>query len=205
MSVEVQQTLNTTPLLFRFAPAIEIPDDALFELCRINRDYRIERTAQGALSIMAPTGAETSWRNVQLTVGLAAWAENEGSGVVFDSSTGFSLPNGAMRSPDSSWVKRSRLTELTPANKQKFLPLCPDFVIELRSPTDSMTTLREKMVEYLANGTVLGWLFDPVHRTVEIFRPEHALECLTEPDRLSAEPELPGFFFDPKRIWNPDF
>ena len=205
MILETEQTIGALPILFRFAPAIEIPDGKLFELCQLNRDYRIERTAKGALSIMTPTGGGTGWRNTELTAGLWAWAAKEGSGVVFDSSTGFTLSNGAMRSPDCSWVTRARLAGLAPDQKEKFLPLCPDFVIELRSPTDSLEILRKKMVEYLENGTLLGWLFNPACRTIEIYRPGRDPEYLTDPEKLSGDPELPDFSFDPKRIWNPDF
>src|SRR5687768_4357939 len=149
------------PLRLRLGPLLSMTDDQLYELCQLNPELRIERTAQGELLIMPPTGGETSKRNLDLLVAVGTWAKDEGSGIAFDSSGGFILPNSALRSPDVAWIRRSRLETLTTEQKKKFIPLCPDFVIELRSPTDSLSALQAKMQEYLDNGAQLGWLIDP--------------------------------------------
>ena len=141
----------------RFRP----DDDELFELCVRNPELRIERTAEGDLIVMTPAGGESSHRNLEIAVALGSWAREDGTGVAFDSSGGFLLPNGAMRSPDASWIRRSRLDVLEADQKRTFIPLCPDFVIELRSPSDSLGDLQRKMEEYAAAGASLGWLIDP--------------------------------------------
>ncbi len=142
------------PLLLYMQPVIDLTDDDRFyEFCQINRELRIERTAEGDLIITPPTGGETSWRNSELTTALTIWARQNGTGVVFDSSGGFRLPNEAMRSPDAAWVKRSRLATLSPEQKKKFLPLCPDFVIELCSPNDRLQDAQDKM----RNTWPMGW------------------------------------------------
>lgn len=142
---------------------------------------------------MAPTGGESGKRNADLTTDLNIWNRQTKLGIVFDSSTGFKLPNGAERSPDTSWVKLDRWNTLSSEQRQKFVPLCPDFAIELRSETDSIKTLREKMREYLDNGLRLGWLIDPKTQSVEIYRPGQGVETLKSPSTLSEEDVLPGF------------
>jgi Uma2 family endonuclease len=178
------------------APFIQMTDDQYFELCQHHRDYRFERTASGALIIMSPAGGETSRRNSDATMQLGVWNKKYKLGVAFDSSGGFKLPNGADRSPDASWVAQARWDALTPQQREKFLPLCPDFVIELKSPSDSLSTLREKMQEYMDNGAKLGWLLNPPPKQVEIYRPNQAPEILQSPKSLSADPILPGFILD---------
>ena len=199
------QTLpEQAALRLRMAPAIEMTDDQFFAFCQLNRDLRIERTSDGEVIIMPPTGGVTGNRNADLTAALVTWARQEQSGVAFDSSTGFTLPGGSTRSPDASWVKKSRLAKLSSDEKQKFLPLCPDFVIELRSPSDTPGALQEKMQEYLDNGLRLGWLIDPSERCVFIYRPGHPGERLDHPDRLSDDSVLPGFELEFDSIWKPD-
>lgn len=193
------------PLVVHLRPVIELTDDQFFEFCQINRDLRIERTAEGDLLIMPPAGGETGNRNAALTTLLTSWAWQDGTGVAFDSSTGFTLPNGAMRSPDAAWVKRSRLAALTSEQKVKFLPLCPDFVIELRSPSDSLRSLRAKMREYIENGVQLGWLINPITRRVYVYRPNLPVEQLENPATISGDPILPGFTLDLSKIWELDF
>ena len=144
------------PVVLHTRPALKMDEDQFFEFCQLNKDWRIERTAEGDLEIMVPTGGETSSRNFNLVLQLGAWTERDGSGVGFDSNGVFVLPNGAMRSPDASWVRRERLAELTAEQKQRFLPLFPDCVVELRSPSDPLPVLAAKMREYLQNGTRLG-------------------------------------------------
>ncbi|MCI0486218.1 MAG: Uma2 family endonuclease [Blastocatellia bacterium] len=192
-------------MVINMPPAFDMSDAEFFEFCQINSELRIERTAQGDLIIMPPTGGETGDRNAELTTQLRIWAKQNGTGVSFDSSTGFILPNGATRSPDGSWVKRERLAALTGEQKKKFLPLCPDFVIELRSPSDSLTAAKEKMEEYLANSAQLGWLIDTQNRQVYIYRPDIEAECLDNPQTLSGESSLPGFSLDLRGIWEPGF
>ena len=150
---------------------------------------------------MPPTGSWTGHRNTKLTQRLANWADKDGTGIVFDSSTLFKLPNGAKRSPDASWIRRERYDQLTEEEKEGFSPICPDFVIELRSRTDRLTTLQEKMAEYIENGAQLGWLIDPINKRVFIYRPEQPIECLDQPESLSGESVLIGFTLNLREIW----
>ena len=182
-----------TTVLLRLPPDLQLTDDQFYEFCRLNRELRIERTAQGGLVIMAPAGGDTSDKNAEVTMQLRLWAKQDETGGTFDSSGGFVLPNGATRSPDASWVRNDRLAALTAEERARFLPLCPDFVIELRSPTDSLSTLQDKMREYLENGAQLGWLIDPLGGQVFVYRPSEPVERLEEPDSASADPVLPGF------------
>ena len=179
---------------------IDLTDDQFFQLCQNNRDLRFERTAKGELLIMSPTGGETSNRNFDLAVQLGIWNRQTNLGKGFDSSGGFKLPNGADRAPDLAWIPRERWDALTREQRQKFLPLCPDFAVELRSPSDSLTDLREKMQEYMDNGTRLGWLIDPQNKRVEIYRAGRDVEILPNPETLSGEDVLPGFVLDIKEI-----
>ena len=133
-------------VVLRLRPVIELSGEQLLELSSLNDDLRLELTAEGELIVMTPSGGESSRRKLELTVQLGIWTRRDGTGVAFDSSGGFILPNGAIRSPDASWVERSRYEALTPEQREKYLPLCPEFVIELRSPSDRLVTLQEKMV-----------------------------------------------------------
>jgi Uma2 family endonuclease len=191
--------------LLHLRPVITLTDDQLFELCQINQELWIERTAEGDLVIMAPEGWETGNRGANLVTLLTQWAWQDGTGVTSGSSTGFILPNRAMRAPDAAWVLRSRLAPLTAEQKHKFLPLCPDFVVEIRSPSDPLSTVQAKMQEYLGNGARLGWLFDPPNRQVYIYRPNQPVERLDNPGTISGDPVLPGFVLDLQRIWEPGF
>jgi Uma2 family endonuclease len=176
---------------------------AQFEkLAQINRELRLERTATGELIVNPPTGWETGDRNFKLIVQLGNWAEkNDHLGRAFESSTGFILPNGANRSPDVSWVSSIRWNALTDEQKGTFPQICPDFVLELRSASDNLLPLQEKMHEYLANGAVLGWLIDPKNRRVEIYRVNQAVEVLENPSELSGENILPGLVINLSKIW----
>jgi Uma2 family endonuclease len=180
---------------------INLTDEQFFEFCQINRDLRIERTATGELLIMPPTGSETGGRNFRLNGQLYNWTEQNETGVGFDSSTGFTLPNGAKVSPDAAWVKLERWNALTPEQQQKFAPICPDFVIKLRSASDNLTPLKTKMQEYIDNGALLGWLIDCKKRQVYIYRPGVAVECLDNPATVTGDPVLPGFVLDLSKIW----
>ncbi|CAN5746364.1 Uma2 family endonuclease [soil metagenome] len=193
------------PMVLHTRPALEMDEEQFFEFCRINQDWRIERTAEGDLEIMPPTGRETSNRNANLTMQVGIWTRRDGTGVTFDSNGGFILPNGAMRSTDASWVRRGRLTNLTVEQKQRFLPLCPDFVIELRSPSDPLPPLEAKMREYLENGARLGWLLDPEERKAHVYRSEEDARILENQQKVSGDPILQGFVLDLRPIWQPGF
>jgi Uma2 family endonuclease len=186
-------------LILNLHPAIELTDEQFFQLCQNNRDLRLERTAEGELVIMPPTGWGSGNRNSRLTQRLGNWADTNGMGLAFDSSTGFKLPNGADRSPDASWVRRERLETLNP-DPAKFLPMAPDFVAELRSATDNLEKLQQKMQEYVDNGVRLGWLIDPQNQRVEIYRLGQDVEVLQSPTSLSGEDILPGFVLELTQI-----
>ncbi|SKB11989.1 conserved hypothetical protein [Planktothrix sp. PCC 11201] len=191
-------TINlSTPLQL----TINLTDEQFFELCQKNRDLKFERTASGVLMIMPPTGGNTGRRSIKIATQLEIWSSKTNLGEAFDSSTGFKLPNGADRSPDASWVKRDRWDTLTPKQREKFVPLCPDFVIELRSASDTLKPLQNKMGEYQENGAKLGWLIDPKNKRVEIYRPDQEVEIQENPTTLSGENILPGFILDLTLIW----
>ncbi len=173
--------------------------DQFRELCRENRDLRLELTAKGELIVMPPTGWESGKRNFNLNVELGLWIRRTGLGVAFDSSTGFILPNGSVRSPDTAWIETERLIALKP-NPEGFLPLAPDFVIELRSASDHLKPLQDKMREYIDNGVRLGWLINPQDQAVEIYRLGREIEVLRSPASLSGEDVLPGFVLELKGI-----
>ncbi len=202
MSTNVIIAPRMQPLVLDFGPFVKTMNDEEFaEFCQLNRDLRIERTSEGDLIIMSPTGGETGRRNFNLTVLFGEWVERDGTGIGFDSFTGFTLPNGAKRSPDLAWVRRARWEQLTAAEKEGFPPLCPDFVAELRSHSDDLEALQEKLKEYVANGAQLGWLIDPEERKVFLYRPNAPMECLEDPKTLSGEPILRGFVLDLERVW----
>jgi Uma2 family endonuclease len=196
---------STTPenllLELPHAIALHVTQEQFERLAAANRDLKLERTAAGELIVNPPTGGETGYRNVKIAYFLVKWVEERGgSGIPFDSSTGFTLPSGATRSPDASWVSRERWEALSPQQRQGFIPLCPDFVIELRSESDSFGPLQAKMQEYIDSGAKLGWLIDPQNRRVEIYR-AGGREVLENPRELSGEAILPGFILDLIKIW----
>ena len=201
MSVSLRPT-ESNPFVIHFGPVLrKLSDEDFFEFCQANRDWRIERTSDGDIIIMPPTGGETGRRNFDLTGLFHAWVKIDGTGRGFDSSTGFILPNGAERSPDLAWVRLSRWYALTDEERENFPPLCPDFVAELRSPSDSLVTLRDKMEEYIQNGAELAWLLDPIEKKVYVYRPHAQVECLDNPTTVSAEPLLKGFVLDVRGLW----
>lgn len=195
------QTFETHFRLVLDVCSVGLTENQFFRLCLDNRDLRFELSAQGELIIMPPTGSETGWRDARITMRLGVWAERDGSGLVFGSSTGFTLPNGSKRSPDASWVRRERWDALTRGERQRFAPLCPDFLLELRSPTDDLATLQDKMEEYMANGAQLGLLLDPETRSVYIYRPGQPVERLEDPENIGGDPVLPGFVLNMRDIW----
>jgi len=202
----MQMVLNDieTNSPIRIQPVRPMSDGEFFNFCAANPDFRIERTADGEIVIMPPTGFETSDRNADLTTQLRTWAKREGRGKALDSNVEYILPSGAARSPDASWVLRSRLATLTAEQKKEFPPLCPDFVVELRSPSDRLPGLQAKMREWIDNGAKLGWLIDPATRTVYVYRPGQTTERLVNPDRVQGDAPVESFVLEMADIWNPD-
>lgn len=199
----------TTTLAINLPEALRVSDEQFLQFVKANPDLRLERTATGELNIMAPTGSESGSYNFELGIDLGNWNRKFKLGKAFDSSSGFRLPNGAIRSPDVAWVTIERWNTLPHDQRQGFAPLCPDFVIELRwrsqscglSPTDDLATLQAKMQEYLDNGCELGWLIDPQRRLVEVYRPGQSMESLPFSAILSGGSILPGFELDLQSIF----
>ncbi len=192
---------SLTSLTISLAPAINLSDEQFFQLCQHNRDLRLERNTQGDITIMAPEGSETGIRSAIITTDLSIWNRRTKLGYVFGSSAGFTLPNGSNRSPDAAWVRRERWDNLTPEERSRFAPLCPDFVVELMSPGDNLANLQAKMREYQDNGARLGWLLDPLARRVEIYRPGQPKEVLDNPLTILGEEVLPDFVLSLGEIW----
>ncbi|MDB9511323.1 Uma2 family endonuclease [Kamptonema animale CS-326] len=193
--------MTLSNLVVKMPSTFQMTDDQFFDFCQINRDLRIERTKTGEVIIMSPTGSETGNRNSDLIFQVTLWAKKDKTGITFDSSTGFTFSSGQTFSPDVSWIKLARWNALSPEQREKFAPICPDFVIELRSPSDSLKSLKEKMQEYIQEGVKLGLLIDRKARKVYIYRPEVPEECLDNPATVSGEPILPGFVLDLSEIW----
>ena len=191
------------PIKIHFDPGkLRMENDLDFaDFCQLNGDLRIERDSEGNVDIMAPTGGRTGILNSKLTARLTIWAEEDGTGQVFDSSTVLSLPNGARRSPDVSWIRNSPWNALSRREQEEFPPVCPDFVIELRSRTDSLSKLMAKMEEYLDQGATLGLLLDPVVRRGYVYRADSAVEILDNRRSVSGEPLLKDFVLDLESIW----
>jgi Uma2 family endonuclease len=171
------------------------------QLCIEHSDLRLELTSTGELIVMTGTGLNTGDRNAALTSQLWIWTEKDGTGKCYDSSTMFALPNGARRSPDAAWLKLEKYGRLTEREQERFGPFCPDFVAELRSPTDRLSQLRDKMLEYMENGASLGWLIDPFERRVYVYRPDCEVVVLDNPGSVSADPLMPGFTLDLTKLW----
>ncbi len=198
----VQAPLKPLLLQLPHQIALRVTPEQFAALAAANRELRLERTATGELIVNPPTGSETGYRNWNLSGELYLWWRNAGEpGKAFDSSTGFELPNGANRSPDAAWISQSRWDTLTPEQRKGFAPLCPDFVVELRSENDTLKDLRAKMEEYRENGAKLGWLIDPKNKRVEIYRPGQAVEVLENSSSLSGETVLPSFILNLERVW----
>ena len=193
---------NESTLLSVNLPGSEsMTTEQFYEFCQVNRDLRIERTANGEVIVMPPAFADIGNRNGKIFQQVANWADRDSTGETFDSSAGFTLPNGAMRSPDVSWIKIERWNALTEQQKASFAPICPDFVIELRSKSDTLKGLQAKMQEYIDNGALLGWLIDRQNQKVYIYRPNLEVEILENPELVSSELELPGFMLQMAKIW----
>jgi Uma2 family endonuclease len=179
-----------------------LSEDQFAKLCELNPEMRFEYTSTGDLIIMPPVGGDTGHTNANLTTDFTIWSRQDGSGLIFDSSTLFVLPSGARRSPDVSWIRRDRWDALSPEERRGFSPLCPDFVLELRAPSDSLRVLQDKMQEYIDNGAGLGWLIDPTEHLIYVYRPGESVERLEAPVEVSGEPVLPGFVLQLGSIWS---
>ena len=180
-----------------------ITDEEFEKICRENSDRKFERTARGELVIISLTGGSTGERNAELNGQLWLWNRQAKLGHIYDSSTGFRLPNGAIRSPDAAWVAQSRWDALTPEQRKKWVPLCPDFVVELKSPSDDILNLQAKMLEYQEIGPKLGWLIDPDRQTVEVYEADRPVELLNNPEEISADGIMSGFVLKLARILTP--
>ena len=189
------------PIVLRLHPVIQFTEEEFATFCEQNREVRIERRCTGELELMSPTKGYTGNHEAEVVMQLGNWARRDGSGVFFGPSAGFTLPNGAMRSPDASWILKSRLAELTPEDENRFMPICPDFVVEVRSNTDRLRILQDKMDEYMENGARLGLLIDPLEKRVHIYRPAASVQIYENPEEISTDPELPDFLLDMKDIW----
>ncbi len=197
------KTANETAnsIVLQMSPVISMSEDSFFDFCQLNSHLRIERSSTGELIIMSPTGSETGNRNAKLMQQLANWTDRDGTGIEFDSSAGFILPNGATRSPDASWIKLTKWNALSEAQQTKFAPICPDFVVEIRSSSDKLKPLQDKMLEYIDNGASLGWLIDRKNRQVYIYSPNQDVQCLDNPVTVSGDSLLIGFNLDLTKIW----
>jgi Uma2 family endonuclease len=194
---------SVIPGLTLHLPRVKRSADWFYEFCQINGDLQFEQNAEGEIIVMAPASFESSDRELVAAGQLRSWAKREGSGRANGPSAGFRLPNGATRAPDASWTLYSRLNKLPPGELQKFPLLCPDFVIEVASPSDRLPKLRAKMEEYLANGVRLGWLIDPKQRRVYVYRPGKDVQVRSNLKQISGSPELPGFVLKLAEIWEP--
>ena len=181
--------------------ALEMTEDQLLKLCSDNGDMRIELTAEKELIIMPPAFSETGWQELELALQVGNWAKQDGTGRAYGPTAGFTLPNGAVRAPDVSWILLSRWEAMSDSERRGFAKLCPDFVIELRSESDSLREVQLKMSEYMENGARLGWLIDPQTKRVHVYRPGQPVEVLEEPSGVSGDPVLPGFVLDLSAIW----
>jgi Uma2 family endonuclease len=192
----------SSPIVLRMPPKMQMTEDDFFDFCQINRDLQIERNQLGEVLIMPPTGSETGNREGNILGPLWVWSEEDGTGITFSSSAGFTLSTGAERSPDAAWIKLERWNTLSLEQQQKFAHICPDFVVELRSASDNLKPLQEKMAEYMREpGVKLGWLIDRKHRRVYIYRPGLPEECLENPATVSGDPILPGFVLNLNKVW----
>ena len=206
VSQNTQVIQEILPIVLKLSPVIELTEEQFAEFCGLNDDLIIEMNANGELEVMTPVkGFFTGAMELEVAGQLREWAQRDGSGVAFGPSMGYTLPNGAVRAPDASWLARARRSELVPEDYNRFAHIWPDFVIELRSETDRLTILQVKMREYIENGVRLGFLIDPMNKRVYIYRPDAEVETLEEPASISADPILPGFVLELTEVWEWEF
>lgn len=189
------------PLVICFPAGKSLTADKYFDFCMANRDLNLEQLETGEIAIMPSRGGDTGNQNSEITMQLQIWAKKDGTGKAFDSSTKFRLPRGSARSPDASWMTLARWNALSADERKKFPPLCPEFVLELRSETDRLSDLQDKLVEYINNGALLGWIVDPFNKTVPFYHPNQEPEIIQNPAKVSGEPVLPGFVLDLREIF----
>jgi Uma2 family endonuclease len=194
--------LSEIPLPLRFRPEKPMSDEELMRFCAANDDLRVERDANGEILVMTPAGNRTGRMNALIIAALTTWAESDGRGYAFDSNTGFSLPDGSMRSPDAAWVRRAKWDALSEEEKERFSHISPEFIIELRSPTDSLGELQAKMELWIANGVQLGWLIDPEKKTVSVYRADEQPEVLAHPTSVQGNGVMAGFELVMARVWD---
>jgi len=194
------EPIDYVPTIFDFSP-LRLTDEQFENLCRNHPDLNLEMSATGELIIVPPTSPESGWKNSRLTRRMDEWTEKDNTGICFDSSTMFTLPNGAKRSPDVSWITKEKWEDLSSSERRKFSRVVPDFVIELLSPSDNIADTRLKMEEYIKNGLRLGWLIDPENKTVHVYRADGEIEILDNPEKVSGEDVLQGFELNVREIW----
>ena len=193
--------LSPIELPVRLTPPAPVSDEQLTRFCALNEGVRVERNANGVLIVMSAATSKTSGRNMDLCTELNNWARADGRGKAFDSSGGFTLPDGSMRNPDVAWILYSRWDALSEDEQDSFSPLCPDFVIELRSPSDRLPDIQEKMAMWVANGTQVAWLIDPKRKVVEVYRPGESPEIYQDPTSVQGTGPVRGFELVMDRIW----
>ena len=194
--------LQDVALPLRLRTATPMSDDELMRFCTVNEMLRVEREPNGELLVMTPAGNRSSHKNAAIISALYQWAERDGRGYAFDSNTGFNLGDGSMRSPDAAWVSAARWDSLSEEDKERFSPICPEFVIELRSAADRLAPLEVKMEQWMANSVELAWMIDPQRKVVAIYRPGAETEILTEPAAVAGGGPVAGFELTMDRIWN---
>jgi Uma2 family endonuclease len=194
-------TLAEVPLPVRFRPETPMSDEELMRFCAANDGLHVERDVNGELIVMTPAGGRTGKKNTDVIIDLGIWNRQNDRGVAFESNTGFTLPDGSMLSPDAAWVERDRWNALSDRDQERFVPLCPDFVIELRSPSDSLPELQAKMLQWIGNGAQLAWLIDPIEQTVSVYRPGESPEVHYRPTSVQGEGAMVGFELVMARIW----
>ena len=196
----VEESAFPWPLILDFS-AVEMTDDQFVKFCSDNDDLRIELSSRRELIIMPPANPSTGSQNSSLSGELYIWAKEDGTGISFDSSSGFTFPNGSMRAPDASWMLKERWESIPEYDRLRFSHIAPDFVVELRSPSDSLAMIQAKMEEYIDNGVRLGWLIDPFGRAVHVYQSGQVVQVLENPEAVSGEPVLPGFILNLSEIW----
>ena len=189
-------------LPIRIRPQRQMSDEELLRFCAANELLRIEREPNGELSVMSPSGTGTGLSNAYLTYQLVKWADEDGRGTAFDSNTGFTLSDGSVRSPDASWTTWAKWNSLSEEQQKGYAPLCPEFIVELRSPSDPLPALQDKMTHWLRNGAELAWLIDPERQTVEVYRPgAETPDVLPGVTAVYGEGPVAGFVLEMSRIW----
>jgi Uma2 family endonuclease len=189
-------------LPFRFRPETPMSDEDLMRFCAANGIARVERDVHGEILVMSPAGNRTGRRNAAIVGALDAWAQKDARGYVFDSSTGFTLPDGSIRSPDAAWIEAARWDALSEADKNRFSPICPDFILELRSETDSLAALKTKMSQWIANGVKLAWLIDPQNKTAAVYRSGAKPVVHRHPTSIPGDGVMAGFELLTSRLWD---